>query len=260
MGPAQRDASHDKQADAAGDKYPGPKQAIDTHPTEPVERVATASSTTPSDSSRPHGMSRMPTQRDDVAELSRHPTALSRIETGRSQHFGTVGSRLKSRASSRREKPLPAFGDGKPYPPMLPEQEQYVVQFDGPDDPMHAMNWPLKKKLRIGVALGYVTLVAAFGSSIFSAATRSVAQEFGVSTEVGVLGVSLYVLGFATGPILWAPFSELYGRRTPLLISSFAFGIFSIAVAVGKDAQTVFICRFFSGFMGACPLTCVGAV
>lgn len=72
--------------------------------------------------------------------------------------------------------------------------------------------------------------------------------------------MSLYVLGFAVGPILWAPLSELYGRKMPLVISSFAFSIFNIAVAVGKDAQTVFICRFFAGFMGGCPLTCVGAV
>lgn len=86
------------------------------------------------------------------------------------------------------------------------------------------------------------------------------ANEYGVSTEVGILGVSLYVLGFATGPIVWAPMSELYGRRLPLLISSFLFSVFCIAVATGKDLQTVLICRFFSGFAGACPLTCVGAV
>lgn len=86
------------------------------------------------------------------------------------------------------------------------------------------------------------------------------ATHFNVSTEVGILGISLYVLGFATGPILWAPLSELYGRKLPLLVSSFGFSIFSIAVAVGKDLQTVLICRFFGGFMGACPLTVVGAV
>lgn len=118
----------------------------------------------------------------------------------------------------------------------------------------------MKKKVVIGASLGYVTLTAAFGSSIFSAATSTVAGVFHVSTEIGILGISLYVLGFATGPILWAPFSELYGRRPPLLISSFGFSIFCIAVAVGKDLQTVLICRFFGGFMGACPLTCVGAV
>ena len=28
----------------------------------------------------------------------------------------------------------------------------------------------------------------------------------------------------------------------------------------GKDVQTIFISRFFGGFFGACPLTCVGAV
>jgi DHA1 family multidrug resistance protein-like MFS transporter len=54
--------------------------------------------------------------------------------------------------------------------------------------------------------------------------------------------------------------SELYGRRLPLLIASFGFSIFSIAVAVGKDLQTILICRFFGGFMGACSLTVVGAV
>lgn len=87
-----------------------------------------------------------------------------------------------------------------------------------------------------------------------------VATKFGVSTEVGVLGVSLYVLGFATGPLVWAPASELYGRRIPLIIGSFGFSIFQIGVAVAKDLQTVMLCRFFGGFFGACPLTVVAAV
>lgn len=54
--------------------------------------------------------------------------------------------------------------------------------------------------------------------------------------------------------------SELYGRKWPLLTSSFGFSIFNLAVAVAKDLQTIFICRFFGGFFGACPLTIVGAV
>ena len=79
-------------------------------------------------------MSRIPTGEN----LDRHPTELSRINTQRSQHTGTVGSSLKSRKSL---KPLPNFGAGKPYPPPLPAQEGYVVEFDGPNDPLHAMNW-----------------------------------------------------------------------------------------------------------------------
>jgi DHA1 family multidrug resistance protein-like MFS transporter len=63
------------------------------------------------------------------------------------------------------------------------------------------------------------------------------------------------MISFATGPILWAPLSELKGRRLPLVIASFGFSIFNIAVAVSKDLQTLLICRFFAGFFGACPLT-----
>ncbi len=112
----------------------------------------------------------------------------------------------------------------------------------------------------LGVILGYTTLVSAFASSIFSAATLPVSHAFGVGTEVGLLGVSLYVLGFATGPILWAPLSELKGRRLPLIGAMFGFSIFQIAVAVGKDLQTVLICRFFGGVFGSCPLAVVAAI
>jgi DHA1 family multidrug resistance protein-like MFS transporter len=109
-----------------------------------IERVITASSVSSSTSSgsaarRAVGMSRISTQRD----LERHPTELDRIHTQRSQHSGTVGRTAKSRESRR---PLPEFGAGKPYPPPLPSQEEYVVEFDGSDDPLHAQNWPLNKK------------------------------------------------------------------------------------------------------------------
>lgn len=108
--------------------------------------------------------------------------------------------------------------------------------------------------------LGFTTLTSAFTSSIFSAGTTVIAAEFNVSSEVGILGVSFYVLGFAFGPTLWAPFSELKGRRLPLVVSMFGFSIFTIACGTGKDLQTILICRFFAGFFGACPLAVVAAV
>lgn len=272
----------DVERDASPERFPGSAHSSSVRPeqharpadtvekNDTLTRSATAQSSSSSSSSSSGisiqreeiGISRIPTERDDAAGLERHATALSRIQTGRSQQNFTVGGGLRSRTTTREsKKPLPAFGGGKQYPPMLPARDEYVVEFDGPEDPLHAQNWPLmRKKMPVAVTLGFVTLTAAFGSSIFSAAIGSVAQQFGISGEVGILGVSLYVLGFATGPIIWAPMSELYGRRYPLIISSFAFSIFNIAVAVAKDVQTIFICRFFGGFFGACPLTVVGAV
>lgn len=236
-----------------------------------VERVATSTSTSTASSAasatrnRTNGMSRISTQND----LERHPTELSRIATQRSQHHTTVGagpgvSRRATWTSSilrrREDTPLPGFGAGKPYPPPLPDAEEYVVEFDGQDDPLHSQNWPLRKKLVTAAVLGYTTMTSAFTSSIFSSATTIVAAAYGVSSEVGLLGTTFYVLGFATGPTLWAPLSELKGRRLPLLIAMFGFSVFSIGCATGKDIQTILICRFFSGFFGACPLSVVAAV
>ena len=212
--------------------------------TESTATSSTGSSSSVSTASAERRMSRINTQRD----LERHPTALSRLQTQKSQHLGTVGRTATSKKSQR---PLPAFGAGKPYPPPLPAMEEYVVEFDGPDDPLHPQNWPMKRKILVAVMLGYTTLLAAFGSSIFSTATEQVAGYFGVSAEVGILGLSFYILGFATGPILWAPLSELRGRRLPIIISMFGFTVFQIATATGEDLQTVLLSRFFGGLFAS---------
>lgn len=68
------------------------------------------------------------------------------------------------------------------------------------------------------------------------------------------------MLGFAAGPTVWAPGSELIGRRWPLSIGLLGCGIFNIACAVGKDIQTIMICRFFAGFFSASPVSVVPAV
>lgn len=241
----ERDASPERSPSSSAHQAASREQNIEQ--AEPIGRTVTSSTSTSGASSSidrvETSFSRIPTVRD-TTDLRRHPTALSRIQTARSQHTFTVGESLRSRTATRYSKTaLPNFGAGKPYPPLLPERDEYVVEFDGPQDPLHAQNWPLKKKLPVAITLGFVTLTAAFGSAIFSASISAVGAEFGLSREVGILGVSLYVLGFATGPIFWAPFSELYGRRIPLLVSSFGFSIFNVAVGAGKDAQTIFLCR-----------------
>lgn len=95
---------------------------------------------------------------------------------------------------------------------------------------------------------------------MFSPGIDKASREFGVGREVITLGTTLFVLGFATGPMIWAPMSELLGRRLPLLIAIFGEGIFTIACAAAKDVQTLIICRFFAGVCGASQLTVVPGV
>ena len=95
---------------------------------------------------------------------------------------------------------------------------------------------------------------------MFAPATQAAGHELGVSREAGTLGTALYVLGFACGPVVWAPSSELWGRRWPLAVSMLAGGIFTVASATAQDIQTLAICRFFAGACGAGQLTVVPGV
>lgn len=104
------------------------------------------------------------------------------------------------------------------------------------------------------------TFIASLSSAIFAPGFEYASKEFDVGAEVGKLGTTLYVLGFASGPILWAPVSELRGRKWPLSIALLAGGIFTIGSAVSKDIQTLLICRFFAGMCGASQLTVVPGV
>ncbi|EXJ83665.1 MFS transporter, DHA1 family, multidrug resistance protein [Capronia coronata CBS 617.96] len=225
-----------------------------------TSRHSASSSSTSSSASSGNSMGRIATARGPNVGLRRsetHPIEDLRIETHRLQQVETVGASVKSRADS---KPLPPFGGGKPYPPPLPAQEDYVVEFDGIDDPLHPQNWPFTKKLYLGAILAFTCLCSTFTSSVFSSSTHSVANYFHVSVEVATLSTSLYVLGYAFGPLCWGPFSELRGRRIPILIGMFGFSVFCFGCATGKDIQTVMICRFFTGFFGSCPLAVVAAV
>jgi MFS transporter, DHA1 family, multidrug resistance protein len=104
--------------------------------------ASTDSSSTGSSSSVHAGLSSAATA--SLARTRTHPIEQHRTQTHRLQHSQTVGAHpTKSKVPST---PLPEFGGGKPYPPPLPEREEYVVEYDGKDDPLHPQNWLFKKK------------------------------------------------------------------------------------------------------------------
>ena len=92
------------------------------------------------------------------------------------------------------------------------DDKKDLVDWGGPGDPENPQNLPASRKWLITIATALMTFVVSFGSSVFSTVTEVTAEQFGVSNEVMILGVTLYVLGFACGPLLWAPMSEAYGK------------------------------------------------
>lgn len=135
-----------------------------------------------------------------------------------------------------------------------------IVDFDGPDDPYRPMNWSFRKKALTTVLYGLTTMGATWASSIYSTGTAQISEDFGVSSEVATLGTSLLLFGLGLGPLIWAPLSEVFGRKPAVLAPYFIAAIMSFGTATAKDLQTVMLTRFFTGFFGAAPVTNTGGV
>ena len=91
------------------------------------------------------------------------------------------------------------------------------------------------------------TFVVSYTSAAFNPAIDAASLHFHVGAEITTLATSLYILGFATGPILWAPLSELckYGRLKccvdglePIDTSYFLFLISYLVLLLARQLST----------------------
>ena len=139
------------------------------------------------------------------------------------------------------------------------ESDPYLVEFI-PHDPRNPMEFPQWKKWFITLTVAIATLAVAFVSSAYSGAVAQILVEFHSSEEVGTLGISLFVLGFAIGPLLWAPFSELYGRQILFIGTYAALTAFNAGAAGANSMATLIVLRFLAGAFGSSPLTNAGGV
>ena len=96
-------------------------------------------------------------------------------------------------------------------------------------------------------------------SSMFAPGVPDVMIEFQSNDEqLASFVVSIYVLGYALGPIVIAPLSELYGRLPLYHSCNLGFVIFTVACAVATDLNMLIAFRFLEGLFGSCPLTIGG--
>ena len=91
------------------------------------------------------------------------------------------------------------------------------------------------------------------GPSIYSPGIDDVEKEFGVSQVVATLGTSLSLLGYAIGPMLWSPLSEVprMGRNTIYIVTLVAFLLLKLPIVLASNFETILVFRFLTAFAGS---------
>jgi multidrug resistance protein len=136
------------------------------------------------------------------------------------------------------------------------ETDPNVVSWDGPDDPQNPKNWTDKKKWTNVAVLSVLTVVTPLGSSMFAPGIPKIMAEFhSKDSTTATFILSIYILGFAFGPLVIAPLSEIYGRWVLYNIGNILFTVFTVATALSNSIGMIMAFRFLMGLAGAVPLT-----
>ncbi|KAJ5996780.1 hypothetical protein N7522_008440 [Penicillium canescens] len=139
------------------------------------------------------------------------------------------------------------------------EEDPYQVSWVE-EDPCDPMLFSAVTKWLIMVLVGIETLAVALVSSAYSGGIVEILEDFQVSEEIALLGISLFVIGFAVGPLFWAPLSEIYGRRYMMIVSAVGLTAFTAGSAGSQNIWTLIILRFFAACLGSAPFAVSGGV
>ncbi|KAL1599839.1 hypothetical protein SLS60_007644 [Paraconiothyrium brasiliense] len=146
-------------------------------------------------------------------------------------------------------------GDLDDTPEKAALEDPNVVTWDV-DDPENPMNWHTWKKIGVVAVVAFITMLSPFASTMSASATPLIMSDFHSTNQtLGAFVTSVYILGYAFGPLAWAPLSELYGRLPIYNICNIIFLIFSIACAVANNLGALIAFRFFAGIAASCAIT-----
>ncbi|KGO39266.1 Major facilitator superfamily domain, general substrate transporter [Penicillium expansum] len=134
-----------------------------------------------------------------------------------------------------------------------------VVDWDGPDDPANPLNWPASRKNLHVAIVSIFTLTANLAATMFAPGASELADEFGITdSTLETMTVSLYILGFAIGPLIFAPLSELYGRLVIYNVCNVVYLAFTFGCAFSTDTAMFLVFRFIAGSAASGPMSIGG--
>ncbi|KAL1894056.1 hypothetical protein Sste5346_006198 [Sporothrix stenoceras] len=149
-------------------------------------------------------------------------------------------------------------------------QTAIVVDWYTTDDPANPQNWSTRRRSIVAFIIWLYTFVVYMSSAIYLNSEAGVMETFNVDTTNAALGLSLFVLGYGVGPLLFSPLSEIpsIGRNPVYAITMILFVIVSLpaSLAYGNlpggyssgNFGGLMVLRFLQGFFGS-PCLASGA-
>ncbi|EAU29975.1 hypothetical protein ATEG_09784 [Aspergillus terreus NIH2624] len=112
-------------------------------------------------------------------------------------------------------------------------------------------SFPWYKKWAILSVIFTVQMSMNFNSSVYPNAVVPLSEHFHISEQAARVGQMIFLVAYAFGCELWAPWSEEFGRWPIMQLSLFLVNIWQIPCALAPNFGTIVVCRFLGGLSSA---------
>jgi DHA1 family multidrug resistance protein-like MFS transporter len=124
-----------------------------------------------------------------------------------------------------------------------------------PGDIENPKNWSTKRRWYITIVCVLLVVNATMASSSPSGCLGSISRELHVSEEAAGLVITLFLLGYVFGPLVFAPLSEFYGRRWVFYLTFSGYLAFTFLCAFAPNFAALLVGRFLCGTFASAPLS-----
>ena len=149
-------------------------------------------------------------------------------------------------------KPYRSKGIANNAPPYL--NSEGLLDFS-PGDIENPKNWSIARRAYITGVCVILVVNATFASSSPSGCLQGISKSFGISREASGLVITLFLLGYVFGPLLWAPLSEFYGRRYVFYGTFLCYFAFNFLCAFTPNFAGLLVGRFLTGTFASAALS-----
>ena len=121
-------------------------------------------------------------------------------------------------------------------------------------------SYPTTKKWTILTIIFIVQVSLNFNASVYANAVKELSTQFSISEQGARVGQMIFLVAYAFGSELWAPWSEELGRWPILQLSLLLVNIWQIPCALAPNFGTIVVCRFLGGLSSAGGSVTLGMV
>ncbi|KAH6666501.1 major facilitator superfamily transporter [Plectosphaerella plurivora] len=147
-----------------------------------------------------------------------------------------------------------------PIGPSSDDDDKTIVSW-GDNDPENPHNWPSWKRNLLVLLCMVLIINSTMASALPSNAIPFIAAQYGItSPQQKVLPISVFMIGYVFGPLLWGPLSEEHGRRILTLVTFVAFCVWTLACAVAPGWAALIVFRLFVGVFASSAISVVPGI